>query len=318
MMRLISYIIAVVILGSATSCEHKDLCYDHNHMLVVDVVFDWRNASEASPESMVLYLYDREGGDPLRYIFTGRDGGRISVPYGTYDALCMNSDNTDWAFQRNTSDIEAFETYTDDAASLAVYGIETATLPRARGSEGERMAKSPGMLWGDRQDGFELRYTDTGRKEVKLYPSEQVCHYTVDILDVENIESMDGMTLDGTLSGMAEGFVHGQNCPSGVKVTVPFKLTADNKARSMHAEFLTFGQCHEAADDMLTVYTYLIDGNKWYYTFNVTDQVHGAADPHHVHIVVRGLSLPKSVAVGGMQPVVDEWQTVHVDLPMDI
>ncbi len=318
MKRFIPGMAALVLLATATSCEHKDLCYDHAHTLEVDVVFDWRNAADAQPASMVLYLFSRDGGDPLRYIFTGRDGGRITVPYGTYDALCMNSDNTDWAFQRNTKDIEAFETYTEDAKTLAVYGIETTTLPRARGAQDERMAKSPGMLWGDRQDGFELRYTDTGRKTVTLYPQEEVCHYTVDILGVENIESMDGKTLDGTLSGMAEGFMHGQNTPSDEKVTVPFKLTADKASGSMHAEFLTFGQCREAADDMLTVYTYLTDGNKWYYTFNVTDQVHEATDPHHVHIVVRGLTLPQSAAVGGLVPVVEDWQTIHVELPMEI
>lgn len=44
------------------SCEHKELCYDHSHTVDVRVVLDWKNAAEASPSSMRLYLFPQDGG----------------------------------------------------------------------------------------------------------------------------------------------------------------------------------------------------------------------------------------------------------------
>ena len=75
-----------------SSCEHKDLCYDHPHRQNVEVMFDWSADPEANPATMSLYLYPEEGGDPIRYEFTDKNGGNISVAAGTYRAICVNSD----------------------------------------------------------------------------------------------------------------------------------------------------------------------------------------------------------------------------------
>lgn len=50
-------IFTMLLLFAMTSCEHKDLCFDHAHTVDVKVVFDWRNAPGASPASMAVYLY---------------------------------------------------------------------------------------------------------------------------------------------------------------------------------------------------------------------------------------------------------------------
>lgn len=88
MKKLFIYLFAAL---AVASCEHKDLCYDHSHTIDVEVVFDWRNASEAAPESMSLYLFPTNGGEALRYEFTDCGGGTIRVPVGNYGALCLNS-----------------------------------------------------------------------------------------------------------------------------------------------------------------------------------------------------------------------------------
>ena len=75
-----------------SSCEHKDLCYDHPHRQNVEVMFDWSADPEANPATMSLYLYPENGGDPIRYEFTDKNGGNISVAAGTYKAICVNSD----------------------------------------------------------------------------------------------------------------------------------------------------------------------------------------------------------------------------------
>lgn len=49
-------IFTMLLLFAMTSCEHKDLCFDHAHTVDVKVVFDWRNAPGASPASMAVYI----------------------------------------------------------------------------------------------------------------------------------------------------------------------------------------------------------------------------------------------------------------------
>ena len=73
-MRMLRHIIVlscVMVMIMLTSCAHKELCYDHSHVLEVDVVFDWSNAPDASPRSMSLYLFPEEGGRPVRYDLVG-------------------------------------------------------------------------------------------------------------------------------------------------------------------------------------------------------------------------------------------------------
>lgn len=304
-----------------TSCHHKDLLYDEPLTNDIEVVFDWRNAPDADPQSMALYMFNEATGQPMRYIFTGREGGTINLPFGRYNSICMNADNTDWAVQTATDDIEQFKTTTTDVTVLPARQIAIQSLPAGRAAETERVAATPGMMWGHRVDGFEFRYTDT-HKVLTLYPVEAVCHYTVDILNVDNLESLDETAVDATISGMAEGYLHGKGTPTPEKVTNPFILIADEKDRKLTGEFLTFGRPSDPAADLthtLTIYTLLSDGSKWYYTADVTDQVRNAPDPHHVHIILRNLTLPKNVenTEGGAFSVdVDQWQTEHINLTL--
>ncbi len=311
---------ALIILAtfSLTSCNHKDLCFDHNHNIDTEVIFDWRNAPDAQPSSMALIMFDRNlVNDPIRYIFSGREGGPIDLPVGQYDAIGMNADLNDWAKFRNQPDIESVEIYTDDAEELEAYQLSSYSVPRVRGTETERMAATPGMAWSTRSDSIILNPTDT-HKIITLYPEEIVCHYSVEILDVENLENAHGETIDGTLSGMAEGYLHGKKHPTDTPVTMPFTLSVDTDINGLQGEFLTFGECCDTQrQHILTVYLFLTDGSKWYYSFDVTDQVSNAPDPHHVNIVIRGLKLPKPIqSDAGFHPEINDWQTETIDVSM--
>ena len=46
---------------SFSSCLHKDLCFDHTHRADVYVDFDWRNAQDANPTSMLTYFFPANG-----------------------------------------------------------------------------------------------------------------------------------------------------------------------------------------------------------------------------------------------------------------
>ena len=296
-------------------CNHKDLCFDHTHTLDIEVVYDWQNAPDAQPSSMELFLYDISTNASVRFNFQGRDGGPIRVEAGSYDAIGFNSDLTDWARFRNTSDASTFEIYTDDANTLNAYRLDPLSVPRAEAAGEERIAKTPEMLWNDFVENISIK-SGVDRQIVTLYPEEAVCHYTVTVRDIENAEYLNGTELDGILSGMSESYLHGQKSPSDSHVTMPFVLNSSDE-HSLNASFLTFGESPSTHyPHILTIYMILNDGSKWYSTFDVSDQIYNAPDPKHVDIVVSGLKLPKPLSSGGFVPDVNDWQDIQVDIKM--
>lgn len=313
-------IAATAAVVALSSCHHKDLEYDLHPRADVEVVYDWRNAPDASPASMMATFYPAAGGEPVLFTFAGRDGGHISIPAGAYSAIGINGDNTDWASLRHTDDPDAYEVYTRDAETLSGNGLASRAIPRAEGTEDERMALTPGMMWSHRLDGISIAEprAASGTQRVTFYPEEAVCHYTVEILDISHPEYLRGATLDATLSGMAEGYLHGKRQTTDVAVTMPFALTPTADGTALHAEFLTFGECATISrSHILTALAVLTDGSKWRQTYDVTQQVSQAADPKHVHIIVRGLDLPRPAAEGGgFRPDVNDWNDVDIPLRM--
>ncbi|MDE7421197.1 MAG: DUF5119 domain-containing protein [Muribaculaceae bacterium] len=301
-----------------TSCTHKDLYMEEEMTSQLQVVFDWSKAPEADPESMALYLYEEDGNTPMRFIFSNKTGGLIKAPFGTRHAICLNADNTDWARMRNHENIETLEIYTQDAEEIGSRADNSTTIPRPEGTENERIAATPGMLWGSRSNDIKIVPHD-GMQTITMYPQEAVCHYIVDVYDVENLKEVESSAVDATLSGMAEGYNHGQGSATDNTVSMKFDLTGNAEEKNLHGEFLTFGECPTTvAKHYLTLYMVLNDGSKWYNSFDVTDQVTKAADPAHVHIIVRGLDLPEPPKEGHteLKTDVNEWQAINIGLQM--
>lgn len=318
-MKAIRFMVPAVALSvlSLTSCLHKDLDTELNTRVKVNVVFDWDNAPDATPSSMLSYFYSDEG-NLLTYTFPGRDGDEISIPSGKYCGVSLNGDISEWASMRNTDDPDMFEITTRNAEQLEGYGLMSRSLPRAEGAENERMAMTPRMLWSDRQDDINIPSNSDKDIYITFTPDDNLCHYTVDILHVKNMEYLHGAAVDATLSGMAESALIGRRVTGDTPVTMPFLLTPDSSTQSLHSEYLTFGECNtNKVAHYLTVYMYITDGTKWYKTFDVTDQVTEAPDPRNVHIVIDGIDLPKPITgSGGFVPDVNDWNDINIDLQM--
>lgn len=303
---------------SLTSCRHKDLYMEEDMTSQLQVVFDWRNAPDANPESMAMYLYEEDGHNPMRFIFSNKTGGLIKSPFGLHHAICMNADNTDWARMRNHEDIETLEIYTQDAAEIGSRADNSSTIPRPEGTESERIAATPGMMWSSRSNDISI-IPHSGMQTITMYPHEAVCHYIVDVYDVKNLEDVESSAVDATLSGMAEGYNHGQQAATDNTVTFKFSLQGKAAEENLHGEFLTFGECPTtSARHYLTLYMVLSDGSKWYHSFDVTDQVTKAPDPTHVHIIVRGLDLPEppQEQESELKTDVNDWKPINIGLKM--
>lgn len=309
---------AAAVLAAATSCEHKDLCYDHSDAVDVKVAFDWKDAPGAAPASMSFYLFPAGGGEALRYDFTDCTGGTIRVPVGSYEALCLNSDTENINY-RNTECRETFEVTTraaDLLSGLSVLGVLSDGVPRVDGTEDERVILPPDMLWSDCVEGIELKRAD-GTMAVTLRPEMSVCRYSVEIRNAANLKYVSGIS--GSLSSMAESLYPGVGCDATCKTgaTIPFDAAVSADKSTVTGGLFAFGCPSARKTHTLTIYAVLSDESKWYYTYDVTDQIHSAPNQRDVHIVLDGLPLPKPIVNGGgFQPDVDDWHSVNVDIEM--
>lgn len=267
MKKIFHTVTMAALLVAATSCEHKELCLDHAHAVEVEVVFDWRNAPNAAPASMSLYLFPGDG-EALRYDFTGRDGGTIRVPIGKYEALCLNSDTENIVY-RNTERKGTFEVTTQTSpllGGLSALGVRSEGAPRADGAEDERVALSPDMLWSDHAESIELKHVPV-RQRITLYPEQSVCRYTVEIRNVENLKYVFGVS--GSISGLAGGLLPGTDMPNankGAYLAVKVNITTKDGARVYPAE--SVGEYDWAA---VAVGTNWQAGKKYIYTLDFSE-----------------------------------------------
>jgi hypothetical protein len=317
MKKILYAIAATIALTFTTSCTHKDLCYDHLHTVNVQVRFDWQFAPEADPASMAVYLFPKNGDEVLRYDFTDRSGGTIRIPFGDYDAFCINSD-TENIRHNGTEQISTLEITTPTTTlltNMSSIGVRTDNAPRADGTEEERIALSPDKIWNDYVEGIEILMIAEDQT-ITLYPAPGHNTYTVEVRNASNLKYVRGIS--GSLSSLAGGLMGGMDQTTQERVTIPFDATISDDDTTVTGGLLTFGHfSSEEIPHQLTIYAVLTDGSKWYYNYDVTDQIHSAPDQRNIHIIVDGLPLPKPIVNGGgFQPEVDEWQSERIDLVM--
>ncbi len=308
------------------SCQpQQELSYDKvgHGRCPLDVSFDWSLHPDADPESMILYLFPDDGGEPLRYEFKGRSGGRVKVPVGTYTAIAFNS-NTDNILPCNTGELYTFELRLRDAYELNGLSVMAADVPRAPGAEDERMTTAAASLWIAREDALVVDDL-TSRSSLSLMPADAICHYTVNVTDVTNLDGV--LSLSASLSGMAGSLFPHDGSVSSENVTMTFELLTSSPT-TLSGTLHSFGHCGrsrtrtraDGSDEtlhQLTVYAVLTDGTRWYHSFDVTGHVHSLSPDGPQTITISGLELPQAVSgSGGFTVDIGGWSDVTQLLPM--
>lgn len=323
-MRFLTIFVLALQVLSFSSCVHRNFEYDSGQFGYVEVVFDWRNDPDAQPATMSLYLFPRDGGEPQRYEFVGRDGGIIRVLPGVYDAICINSDKRD-VFYRNANLFDSFEVTTPEYTTMTfntMLSVHSSELPGASGTENQRMMMPPPMLWSSSEIGFEITVNSRSKSKYEvdhqvlyMYPKRIVDTYVVTVKNVRNIQYLN--SLRGTISDMSDGYLAGPQLRTDTEIRLPFDLGFDPTIGNAEGTFLTFGHCpYVRRSHKLVLYAILTDGSKYYYEFDVSDQAHNPPDENGIyHIVVEFLDIPEPSG-GDMSTNVGNWRYVDIYLNM--
>lgn len=306
-----------------TGCEYKDLCYDHHmHAAMLKVTFNWQKAPDHTAKSMTVLFYNLEkpSQQPIRYDYP-LTGGTATLEPGRWRAVAYNYD-TEAILYRNMGDANAIEAYTRQSSIEEGTQLSRAGMPRADGTEVEPVILEPDPLWGCASEAFTLN-VDEHDAELVLYPEPRYQVITINITDVPNLKYTG--SFGGALSGLAASRFMASGAVSEQKATQAFSVSrADESTLTMKMN--VFGHCPHlsegiANEHLLTIYAILADGAKWYYTLDVTNEIHHATQQNpeggDITITVDGLPVPKPIVNGsGFKPTIDGWQGVEIEIGM--
>lgn len=279
-------------------CSQRDLCYDHSHDTSVKIEFDWSEAPDATPATMVVYFFPTDNSHYTRVELTGGTSGfnaTVKVPVGTYRVVCHNGET-----ENNEERGKLFSDYhltTYDTGLLAPLG-RASNAPQPDETENQPVRAQASTLYS---------YTvpepvvlePSASKTIIIRPQRSTIIINVTIDNVQNITPE--VEFCGVISGLAESWYPSTEGPGGGEVIVPLVLFPDGDNR-LRGSMEVFGD--NAPHDIRHKFR-LYTSQKYYYDFDVTDQIHSAPDLHNVSITLSGVKLP--VDDEGMDVSVDGW-----------
>lgn len=303
-MKKIIDILAVLALMVSFGCHRHEYHYlgsEYGASLFID--FDWSGYIDIPPGMNILFypldevgnLKDKPIMHQLQY-----DGGKVSLPYGTYHVVFYN-DYTDNILFRGMDAHHTAEGY------LAEYR----RMPLSSRAPSLYNVAEPDVLYGFGIESLTVKRTDSDR-HITVRPTLHTLKLYVHV-DIEGMHNVS--QADGSINGASEGIMLFDGRASSESECLrifPFSLNNDG-LYAPTAMFLHNDPCER---EYFVELAFLLRNNSvkmGSYRYNVTDQVIGPLKenneeipPEGIHIHIDGITID-DVAQGGLDAVVDSW-----------
>lgn len=300
---LTAALLAAVLLAG---CDSRELCYDHSHKMPVSIEFDWTDAPDAQPATMVVWFFPVDGSQGLRFELIG-DGHTtrtsfdavVKVPVGTYRMVCHNG-SSEFNIEQGSNFNDYMVTTYDVEVLSGMNRNENAPLPE----EMPVHSQASTLFAHTIDEPMTIVKNSKAQQKVVFRPVEASILCDVVVTNVQNLSP--DVTASAVITGAAEGWHAGSSASTETRVAVPFALEQSGPD-SLYGSVVLFGL---SGKHTLRIYT----SYKYYYDFDVTDQV--VEQKHHINIDVSGIKLPEAPS-SGMQPGVNDWgDTIEEDITM--
>lgn len=290
---LTAALLAAVLLAG---CDSRELCYDHSHKMPVSIKFDWTDAPDAQPATMVVWFFPVDGSQGLRFELIG-DGHTtrtsfdavVKVPVGTYRMVCHNG-SSEFNIEQGSNFNDYMVTTYDVEVLSGMNRSENAPLP----DDMPVRSQASTLFAHTIDEPMTIVKNSKAQQKVVFRPVEASVLCDVVVTNVQNLSP--DVTASAVITGAAEGWHAGSSASTETRVAVPFALEQSGPD-SLYGSVVLFGL---SGKHTLRIYT----SYKYYYDFDVTDQV--VEQKHHINIDVSGIKLPEAPS-SGMQPGVNDW-----------
>ena len=342
-MKRLVRLLMLLLCGVLLSCEHKDLCYDHDmHTERVELKFnldfdcqweynaegymdwaaEWPNRAfgvdyaalrPTEPDGVRLHAYHNGEMEDLRNMTKSKSSVRLANE-GYYDFLFYNNDTEYIVFDG----LSSFNTAYATTRSLVRSSYRGNSLMTRAGEE--FTVNPPDMLYAAYIDSvYTTRSLRTDTLDVPLHPL--VYTYLIRFEITKGAEHV--AQAKGALAGMAQGVNLSDGSTTKDVATVLFdcNTVADF---GVQAEVRSFGipnypnirYTRSTEQFGLSIEMRLKNGNFQQHDFDITDQM--LMQPHGGVIIITGIEIDETInEEGGFQIGVDGWgDPVDVPLPL--
>ncbi|MGL4292857.1 MAG: DUF5119 domain-containing protein [Bacteroidales bacterium] len=292
-----------------SSCHNKSLCPSCDQESGIEIKFDWKNI-EKIPSGMTVLFYSPNGNLVYTFKNVSPNGERIRIESGNYQVACYNND-TEYGQWSGFDKIDSLNVTTregelDEDHTRAANTPETGVLN-----------VMPDYLCGDVIKNKIILPDDPTIQIVLLTPKPLIDIYTYQISEIENAQYIT--KIRATLSSLSDRYYLANPDFQKAATTVPFNgnIAEDNKAMIIGQMYNLGYFRNTSARNILTLYLWTPGGNLKA-TFDVTDQIRTAPNPHRVNIIIKTkITVPPPIeGDDGLNPSVDEWQDIYYDVIM--
>ena len=308
-------VLPVLLLSAALSSCQKELVYPKPPVdYGLNIRFDWTDSLDVYPPEMAVVAFNATS-QPVKYAIQGHTGGEIDMVPDDYGLIAYNNDTDNETRGEKWEDYEIYTVGADMRVMFQVFAT-TRNIPKADDTDDQPSVWEPDQIWASAANGVKVDATPA--RQTVTMPMEDVTDvYTFVIDGVDNMSFVKSLV--GSVSGMSVSVYPSTMKPSDSKVIIPFVMEKAGDG-IIRGSFRSFGHCPGYEDGrfyshLLVIYAELNTGEKYYYTYDVTEQMHEQADGGLIEL--HKLPIPKPITNGsGIQPDVDEWNEVHIDIDM--
>lgn len=314
--RFISVIAMWATLLFLPSCTNRDLCFDHNHIVDVELVFEWDNSQAPMPESMIIYFYNTNGQIGL-YSIEESGSGKLRVPVGQYNIIAYNDDCSDLQ-AINTDSFERHELTTTECSILApILGVNATASVSA--IIDETVTASPKMIWCATEKNVIVHEKSDTIQRITLAPKQIASSITFELQNVTGLEHVEAVS--ASLSGLPSSVILESGTLSSESVTMPFLMTKTDES-TLRGTLYFFGHQKECfSKHQLLLFLWMRSGNRFLMgsdsdRFNISPLFHNEEQTDSSYFVtINGVNLPKPIGGGGgFDPSFDDWVEVNVTI----
>ena len=300
----------ILIQGCTCDCS---TCHGVNPWRHVRVEFDTTMCPDISAEGMCAFFYSDEDDYPWRFDFAGTAGGKISIPPNAFSVLAYNNDT----YRTIVTDADSYAlcSFTTPPTGVfeSVAPLSRVAIPGGPPEGSEDVLKMPQMMWCGVRD-----MVNTATDTVVIIKLVQATgRIRVNISEVANIDDI------GRLSAIITGMPSSYRCStmsssSESLAAIPFGINRNSaEANTLSGEVMAFVKTDYTVRSYVLLYVWLTDGKKYYYKFDVTDQMSEAPDPYDIELTLGPITIPEASGGGGgggLDVGVDGWDYVIIDM----
>lgn len=336
MKRHLFHLTSCIILLTATllltSCEYKELCYDHTHPtpagnvelvlnLELDLQLDFPVSTEdhtalVLPTYMKACFYDINDGHLVKTEYVSAYGGPVNVSPGTYD-LVVYAFGTEWTLIRGENYKNSLEAFTSDitAAKAPTY----AAIRRGGEAGSDTELDAPIIYTPDHLLVANERVTvpkATRASQVVTISASASTIVETYCFEITNVKGMEYIqSVDAFVTNQARSNYFGRGEVNQEPAIINFPVEVEKSEGILRTTFNTFGKLPGESHSYLHVVLVSTGGNVITVSTDITDQF--LKGDHEIVIDAPvDIPPPEGGEGGGIAPTVDPWDEENHDVPI--